>query len=294
MEIWTASRWRAAQARHEAAVEQRVEAHLARRHDRLKHPVEDFMFTYYRLRPGALRRWHPGLRVGLELEPGEANSERRQWRWYTESDGVTHLDLAAFLADRRPQVELIAKIIAGTLSRPASFSCFGLHEWAMVYRLPEGAQRHEAYPLRLGAQGTDEVVSSHQLTCTHFDAFRFFTPEAVPRNAGQPTRALAPELEQPGCLHATMDLYKHAYSLGPAVSGDLLLACFDLAREVRTLDMQASPYDLADLGYEPIKIETTTGKADYARRQREFSLRAEPLRTALLEITGRLLSTPKG
>lgn len=248
------------------------------------------MFTYYRLRPGALRRWHPGIGVGLR----DVTSARRDWRWYTEVDGVAQVDTVAFVADRRPHLELIANTIAGTLSRPATLSCFGLHEWAMVYRLPEGAQRHEAYPLRLGSSGTDEVVQTHQITCTHFDAFRFFTREAAPLNSLQPTRALAPELEQPGCLHATMDLYKHAYSLGPSVPGALLLACFDLAREVRTLDMEASPYDLADLGYRPVQIETPTGKAEYTRRQRELSARARPLREDLLRITKALLDTPNG
>ena len=29
------------------------------------HPVEDFLFTYYSLRPAALRRWHPGYGVAL-------------------------------------------------------------------------------------------------------------------------------------------------------------------------------------------------------------------------------------
>ncbi|MGL1409555.1 hypothetical protein ACSTIX_23730, partial [Vibrio parahaemolyticus] len=64
-------------------------------------------------------------------------------------------------------------------ARPAQFGCFGLHEWAMAYRTED--VRH-AVPLRLGSDGTDAVVESHDLKCTHFDAFRFFTPDAVPRN----------------------------------------------------------------------------------------------------------------
>ena len=106
----------------------------------------------------------------------------------------------------------------GTGSRPGQFGCFGLHEWAMVYR---AAEHRHAVPLRLGQEGTDAVVEASELRCTHLDAFRFFTPEAVSRNArvatptGLPTREAQADLEQPGCLHAGMDLYKWAVKLGP-------------------------------------------------------------------------------
>ena len=55
-EVLTESRWLTAEAAHERAVDERVEAHLRRRATGEKHPVEDFLFTYYRHRPGALRR----------------------------------------------------------------------------------------------------------------------------------------------------------------------------------------------------------------------------------------------
>lgn len=207
-------------------------------------------------------------------------------------EGGISVDLRALQQERGPAARLIADILAGTMSRPASFSCFGLHEWAMVYRLPAGARRHEAYPLRLGQADTDEVVRTSRIICTHFDAFRFFTPDAMSLNGCHPTRATAPSREQAGCLHATMDLYKHAYGLGPAVPGDLLLACFDLARQVRQLDMAASPYDLRSLGIDPVPIETPWGRAEYAARQRQFSLAAEPLRRRLLAIARRVAGEP--
>jgi hypothetical protein len=56
----------------------------------------------------------------------------------------------------------------------------------MVYRQPPSAVRHATYPLRLGGPGTDEVVETHRITCTHYDAFRFFTDAARPRNVVQP------------------------------------------------------------------------------------------------------------
>ncbi|MBM9466307.1 hypothetical protein JL106_03310 [Nakamurella sp. YIM 132084] len=91
-------------------------------------------------------------------------------------------------------------------------------------------------------------------------------------------------LEQPGCLHVSMDLYRWAYQLGPLVPGSLLLDCFELARDVRVLDMRASPYDLTELGLEPVAVETAAGRAEYVAAQRAFAHRAAPLRTALLDL----------
>ncbi len=156
----------------------------------------------------------------------------------------------------------------------------------MVYR--DGQHRHPL-PLRLGQAGTDAVVAAHPVRCSHFDAFRFFTPAAVGRNRLQPTRATQVDLEQPGCLHATRDLYKWAYKLGPAVPGDLLLDCFVLAADVRALDMRASPYDLRDAGYHPVPIETPEGKVEYVTAQRGFARRGADLRSRLLEVCRDLL-----
>ena len=50
----------------------------------------------------------------------------------------------------------------------------------MVYRTSD--VRHEKWPLRLGSTGTDQVVESHKVSCSHFDAFRFFTSSARPLN----------------------------------------------------------------------------------------------------------------
>ena len=82
-----------------------------------------------------------------------------------------------------------------------------------------------------------------------------------------------------------MDLYKHAFRLWPLVGSDLVADCFELAWDVRTVDMRAAPYDLAgDLpaaDLEPIRIETPEGKQEYAALQRGFADRAAPLREAL-------------
>jgi hypothetical protein len=164
----------------------------------------------------------------------------------------------------------------------------------MVYRQPPGDLRHGSWPLRLGGAGTDRVVESHRIACSHFDAFRFFTDGARPLNTLAPGSGDRPAFEQPGCLHAGMDLYKHAYRLSPMVSSELVADCFELARDIRVLDMRASPYDLSGLGYAPVRIETAAGKADYAAGQREFARRGAPLRGRLVEECERLLDAEQG
>jgi hypothetical protein len=269
--------WRERSQAHAERVDSRVGPHLARRKDHVAHPVEDFLFTYYSHRPAQLRRWHPGFGVGLE-----GGGEFATLKGYGDlGDGVFGVT-ADFVTSQRPLLTALRTLLRATANRPAQYGCFGLHEWAMVYRLSPEQVRHSAWPLRLGASGTDEVVDGHRIACSHFDAFRFFTEPAVPLNTLHPGRDDRPDFEQPGCLHAGMDLYKHAFRLSPLIPSELLVDCFDLAREIRELDMRASPYDLVDLGYEPIRIETVEGKAEYVDAQRAFSERAQPLRGALL------------
>jgi hypothetical protein len=235
---------------------------------------------------GALRRWHPGAGVVLE---GGATTDRAHWRFVRlDQDGVT-LDLPDFLAERGERVRAVDRLVRATAGRAPQYGCFGLHEWAMVHRIDQTEVRHPTWPLRLGGAGTDAVVESHPLVCTHHDAFRFFTPTARPLNAQQPTRADQVALEQPGCLHAGMDVYKWAFQLSPAVPSELIADAFDLARDIRVLDMQASPYDLSDLGYEPVPVETRAGKAVYVEAQRAFAARAQGLRRRLLAVTEALL-----
>ncbi|MEV7608718.1 3-methyladenine DNA glycosylase [Microbacterium sp. NPDC089320] len=273
----TPTAWLDRERAHQARADDLTAEHRERAARGEKHPVWDFLFTYYSYKPAQLRRWHPG--AGVELEHA---ADRRTWRWY--SPGETHAgaipDAAAFAREKADLAGLIERMLRRTASRPGQFGCFGLHEWAMVYRAEE--HRHPV-PLRLGQAATDRVVESHHLRCTHFDAFRFFTPAAVPRNRTELTRDDQPLFEQPGCLHAGMDLYKWAIKLGPLVPGELLLDAFELARDIRLLDMQAAPYDLARWGVVPVPIETTEGKAEYVRQQRVFADRGSRLRSALLE-----------
>ena len=258
--------------------------HRARAGRGEKHPVEDFLFTYYSYKPAILRRWHPGSGVVLREAP-----ERTGWRWYRADSGDVRVDANGFRADKGSMYRGIVNLLRATRDRSAQFGCFGLHEWAMAYRADE--VRH-AVPLRLGRNGTDAVVDAHELKCTHFDAFRFFTPDAVPRNRTSLRRDDQVAWEQPGCLHAGMDVYKWAVKLGPLVPGEVLLDAFELARDIRTLDMEASPYDLSAWDYRAVPIETPEGKAEYVTRQRALSARGQELRRRLLDAVSAPDDTP--
>ena len=200
---------------------------------------------------------------------------------YHEAPGGITVDVDQFLARRRPTVEYLVRLLESTAARRPLFGCFGKHEWAMVYRSDD--VRHPSLPLRLSADEVAEVVEAAPLRCSHYDAYRFFTPAARPRNVLELRREAMPEHEQGGCLHTNMDLYKVAYKLTPLVPSELVADCFELAREIRELDMRAGPYDLSGLGYPAVPIETAAGRESYAAQQREFAGRAAELRRRLLD-----------
>ncbi|MGL5859659.1 MAG: hypothetical protein ACRCY9_00185, partial [Phycicoccus sp.] len=194
---------------------------------------------------------------------------------------------------RHRTVRFVRELLTATLARPPFLGCVGLHEWAMVYRLDPGDVRHPGWPLRLGREGTDEVVERHVVRCSHADAYRFFTDDARRRNTVSPSRTTQIAFEQPGCLHAAMDVYKWCVKLTPLMPGGLVADAFDLAREVRVLDMQASPYDLRDLGYHAVPIETAAGRAEYRERQRVFAERSNALRRRVLAVLDAVPAPPR-
>ena len=272
----TEREWRERAAAHAARVTPWIRPRLERRRRGLSHPVDDFLFDYYSWRPGQLARWHPG--AGLLLT-GDV-TEFRGLRGYRVDDVGARVDIASMPVD---VLRTTLRLLEATEARAPSFGCFGRHEWAMVYRQAPDEIRHAAWPLRLSPEDIAAVVESTPLRCTHFDAFRFYTAQARPLNVVQPTREAQADLEQPGCLHATMDLYKWCFRSYPAVGSDLTADCFALAREVRAVDMRASPYDFQELGYAPIPIETSEGRAEYVEHQRDFAARGALLRRRLLE-----------
>ncbi|WP_298804723.1 3-methyladenine DNA glycosylase [uncultured Pseudokineococcus sp.] len=277
---------------HRRAVEALTAGHRERALAGEPHPVEDFLFTYYRFRPGQLARWHPGAGVVLL---GDAARERLGWRGYVawaDQDGREGVvvDAAGVAASQGRRLSHVRDVVAATRGRAPELGCFGLHEWAMVHgsATDPSVLRHERQPLRLGAEGTDAVVEEGArrgwLRCTHVDAFRFYPGSAVELSPLRPTRDTQAALEQPGCLHAGMDLYRAAFLLVPLAPSSLVLDAFRLARDIRELDMRASPYDLSRYGREPVRVETAEGRAQYATEQRALAVRGQDLRDRLLPL----------
>lgn len=280
--------WLARERMHHKRVDDFCEPHRRRARVGEAHPVWDFLFTYYSLRPRQLRIWHPGFGVALGGAAADRQLERSGYGRGRHGVTVAREHLLA----RADTVRFIARLLRATAARPARLNCFGLHEWAMVYRAP--TVRHGQVPLRLGQAGTDAVVESMPLRCSHFDAYRFFTEPATRRNAKELTRDGQVAAEQPACIHANMDLYKWAFKLGPLVESELVMDCLELAADARALDMRASPYDLRDYEFEPIAVETTAGRAEYVRAQQDIAERATPLRATLADKCDLLVTAAAG
>lgn len=276
--------WQARRAAHHARVDRLTAARRARAAAGQPHPVEDFLFTYYPFRVGALRRWSPGWGVALESDappPGEG--------WWEPGESGPRVAAAELDATALTLARFVRELCVAVAARPAYHGCFGLHEWAMVYRAA-AERRHGSWPLRLSPAETDAVVESMPVRCTHFDAFRFFTPEARPLNRVQPDLAGRVANEQPGCIHASMDLYKWAMKLRQLIPAEIAADAFDLAMDARAVDMRASPYDLSALGHEPIRIETPEGRVVYEAEQRRLAAAAAPIRARLISACDRILA----
>ena len=122
--------WRARAAAHRQRMRRFTGPHRERKQRGEKHPVLDFLFTYYS--PPARRGCGAGTpgrgsccAAVRSTSAGPATSRRRR---------RAPRRPRALPRPRRPPGS--SALLAGTAARPAQLGCFGLHEWAMVYRLP--------------------------------------------------------------------------------------------------------------------------------------------------------------
>lgn len=281
--------WALWERRHTAAVDELTAAHLDRRRRGEAHPVVDFLFTYYRTSVATVRRWHPG--PGLLLENAH-HTRRVDWRHYRREsvNGRSGLvvDETSVLDRCGPRIARARDIIGATLDRPGATGCFGLHEWAMLYGTGPDEIRHGTVPLRVSHERIDDVVRGSQLRCTHFDAFRFFTDEAAPLNQTRLSRKQQVATEQPGCLHAGMDVYSWVASMEAGAPGELLVDALLAAFDAREVDMRSSPYDLSAWGLDPIPVETAEGRAAFVAFQKDWIQRTHVLRRRFLDAADRL------
>ena len=286
LRVFDEANWQLEQASWSAFILPWLDAYRDRRGRRLSHPIHDFLFTYYQMNRKTLWRWRPmaDMRLGGEAADRFLDDSR-----YAKFENGVGLDLGQLGPVEFERARWIRDLIARSLDRPPRFSCFGLHEWAMIYKAD--CIRHETTPLRLSRREIEEVVEGASICCSHYDAFRFFTPAARRLNTVQPRQEDRAINEQFGCVHFNMDLYRWCYKLNPWVGTELLERCFRIAIEARELDMRASPYDVSAYGYEPIEIENAEGRESYRREQRALCERGQPIAKALVEECERLLGS---
>jgi hypothetical protein len=247
-----------------------------------KHPVEDFLFDYYPYPIALLEQWQPGYGTALKFSDPQNLPVQMKNRRYRHEVGCCYLDASLMEEKERKRLQWITDLLEATQGHVPNFSCHGLHEWAMVFHGEE--IRHAAIaPLRLPQSEIDALVSTRPMTCTHFDAFRFFANSAKPLNRHILSLDTRHENEQPGCVHANMDLYKWAAKAMPWIGSELLLETFRLATQLRDLDMRASPYDLSTWNIMPITIETSEGRKAYETEQRRLAFLALGLRAKLIK-----------
>jgi hypothetical protein len=270
LEVTFCDEWNRLRDYHKMTLQPVILPWLELRSRGIKQPVLDFLFEYYSFAPGKIMTWNPGFNTVTPKEwvPSDRLYRLTSQGWLLQKDD--------FPQKRLSTLDWLIELHQAILDKPKAFGCYGLHEWAMVYSTDE--IRHQQLPLRLPHEEIDAFVKSQTIRCSHFDAFRFFTPAAKPLNRLQPNHNSRIVLEQGGCIHANMDLYKWCYKLWPWLSSDLLAKAFLLAVDTRYFDMQASPYDLSDYDIEPVRIETEEGRKEYICRQMEIAQRAEILR----------------
>lgn len=286
--------WTSRAHKHSALITPFTEAFIKRRSVGKSHPVHDFLFTYYNCSPQKLKQWVPSFEE--ELIVSNEVLEEFPWLdgyWFELDDNALSLNKEHLSKNTLALTSFVANLCEKIAGRPPRFGCFGLHEWAMVYKLDQNALRHHKHPLRLASKEVASFVEGQTLCCTHYDAYRFFTEEAKPLNTLKPSLDSRLELEQAGCVHANMDLYKWASKLWPWIGSDLLAKTFMLAIEGRELDMRASPYDLSQEGYIPICIETEEGRKEYQREQQLYTAKAALLREELHAFCQRLIAYSK-
>lgn len=267
--------WLSLKTAHEQRVDELLGDYLEARSRQEKNPVMDFLFEYYAFRPANLRKWSPGINVRLECTNAELLPEHSE---FSVRENTAFINPAFFPDKRISALKWMLNMLENTQNSRPSFGCFGMHEWAMVYKTDN--PRHKQIPMRMEPDELAEFVESRPLVCTHFDAFRFFTEPAKPMNKFELSREEFHNTEQPGCIHSNMDLYKWAFKLYPWMPSSLIFEAFELAMEARYIDMQASPYDMREQGMEPIKIETETGRKEYKEKQVMIFEKGQPLRAA--------------
>ena len=220
---------------------------------------------------------------------GRARRRTPRWRWYA-TDARRHRAARR----RRPSWPTAATPSGSSAgcwrrrpARPAFSGCFGLHEWAMVYR--DDAARGTRCPLRLGQAGTDAVVEAHPIRCTplrrvpvlHAARRRPQPPAADPGDA-------SPSWSSRAACTPAMDLYKWAYKLSPADPGRAGRRLLRAGR-ARSASWTCGPRPTtcARTATSRSRSRRPRARPQYVAAQRGFAERGAVLRQRLIDVCDR-------
>jgi len=187
------------------------------------------------------------------------------------------LNVAAFDPARRASLAWMLNLAALTAERPPAFGCFGLHEWRWSTGKRPTRSATTTWPLRFPPDELARIVEAHPCvarTSMPSGSSRRRRARSTACNRSAPPRRSS---SSRGCLHANMDLYKWASNSRRSRRPNSSPTARP-ARDIREVDMRASPYDLSKLGFAPIRIETPEGRAEYETLQRDFAAQSQPLR----------------
>jgi len=277
-------------------VETKIRTHLVS-----DNPIYNFLHSYYKYSTADLKKYSPGISVALlGARPGvNLDILNEKYMAFNEEGGCYDVSTFHIMASGKYGLARLTKdrdVLRATSAKAPFFGCFGMHEWAMLYS-GNGTNivgHQESTPLRVDQKTIDALVGGPgQIRCTHYDAFRFFQPSAKPMNMiNTLSRENTPRHEQPGCIHANMDLFRYAYQLYPYISSAVLVDALRLALEARKVDMRASPYDVSAFeGCEvPICVETPQGRKLYIEEQERIASTAVPIRKAILRVYDELIT----
>ena len=209
-----------------------------------------------------LRRWHPGAGVLLaDADPADFGPD------YTLTAAGSPSTRHGVRARRGEAIAWIREAARGAppSGRPSS-AASALHEWAMVYRQPRTSSATRTG--RCGSAAADRPRSSRRqpVRCSHFDAFRFFTPggpaaeraAADPGHAGRPRTAGLPARE-----HGPLQVGVQAVAAGSRRTGRRTASRWP-GRSGRSTCRPARTTSPA-LGYQPVRIETAGGQGRVRR-----------------------------
>jgi len=118
--------WVAKVEQHASLVGAYTEAYLKRRSLGLKHPVLDFLFTYYSFSPTKLKQWIPSFNESLEITP--QTLVKYSWLdnfWFQQKEAKLFLDLSKIPKTTLKSAKFIADLCRNILLRPPRFGCFG-------------------------------------------------------------------------------------------------------------------------------------------------------------------------